>query len=540
MRFSDLPSSLCYRCSHKAVSFRYSEELAAAIGHGAEAEAKLRVELDDIALDVIFQGPESARIYNRGVVSRLSKSLLTTFFRGGTHSGGQLVLRGWQACEKFKQKTGSNSGSSTPAGRSGTPASSHTPRSSLDTKSTAGESSATAAVQGYGSSLYDMQSSIASGLSRYWYANQKEGSTEPGRQTPQTVAEQATSSSSQQQTVTEPPEAADATIQNLQQPAEEGAPQQRAEPKHPEELVLCIHGIGQKLADTYDRVRISQIALQRYCPLILSQFSFVHAVNELRTHAARHSSDPAFSDVIKGKRLQFLPVRWRSQLQRTYDPCVLSCLQLTSMAAVHESKTHRSGEGDEDPFEDNEYSIRDVEPAGMSSLRAVVSDICLDVPHYMSHHRQNMVKVVVQEANRIYRLFCQRNPGFSGKVSIIAHSLGGPIAVDASITFAPLVCTNALNMFGPVTLDSQQPANLGASSEGPDARATAFLRELLLQHQGIDRTVPGTDFCCRSLTCRSVAVCWFTNSNLLSPERRSADPSTGSGQDPGRWQRRGS
>lgn len=228
--------------------------MASAIGHGAEAEAKLRVELDDIALDVIFQGPESARIYNRGVVSRLSKSLLTTFFRGGTHSGGQLVLRGWQACMKFKQKAGSNSGSSTPAGRSGTPASSHTPKSSLDTKSTAGESNITSAAQGYGSSLYDMQSSIASGLSKYWYANQIEGSAEQGIKTTQTVAEQATSSSAQHQTATDPPEAAEATIQNLEQPNDSGAPQQRSEPEHPEELILCIHGIGQKLADSYDRV----------------------------------------------------------------------------------------------------------------------------------------------------------------------------------------------------------------------------------------------------------------------------------------------
>lgn len=51
----------------------------------------------------------------------------------------------------------------------------------------------------------------------------------------------------------------------------------------------------------------------------------------------------------------------------------------------------------------------------------------------LSHHRHRVVKVVVQEANRVYRLFCQRNPGFNGKVSIVAHSLGAPLAVDVRL-----------------------------------------------------------------------------------------------------------
>ena len=42
------------------------------------------------------------------------------------------------------------------------------------------------------------------------------------------------------------------------------------------------------------------------------------------------------------------------------------------------------------------------------------------------------MRAVVKDANRIYRLFCERNPGFSknGKVSIIAHSLGSALSAD--------------------------------------------------------------------------------------------------------------
>lgn len=48
----------------------------------------------------------------------------------------------------------------------------------------------------------------------------------------------------------------------------------------------------------------------------------------------------------------------------------------------------------------------------------------------MSHHRLRVVQVVMKEANRVYRLFCQRNPKFKGKCSIVAHSLGAPLAID--------------------------------------------------------------------------------------------------------------
>jgi phospholipase DDHD1 len=43
-----------------------------------------------------------------------------------------------------------------------------------------------------------------------------------------------------------------------------------------------------------------------------------------------------------------------------------------------------------------------------------------------------MITSLIYEANRVYRLFCQRNPYFakSGRVSIIAHSLGSALATD--------------------------------------------------------------------------------------------------------------
>ena len=93
----------------------------------------------------------------------------------------------------------------------------------------------------------------------------------------------------------------------------------------------------------------------------------------------------------------------------------------------------------------------------MPFLRQVVSGLVLDVPFYLTpHHKKKMLGAVVvrsfptralrkprtlttsplpdeqKDANRIYRLFCARNPAFvkHGRVSIIAHSLGSTLCTD--------------------------------------------------------------------------------------------------------------
>lgn len=52
------------------------------------------------------------------------------------------------------------------------------------------------------------------------------------------------------------------------------------------------------------------------------------------------------------------------------------------------------------------------------------------------HHKSKMTTAVVRDANRVYRLFCQRNPYFAlrGRVSIIAHSLGSALVSDVLST----------------------------------------------------------------------------------------------------------
>jgi hypothetical protein len=51
--------------------------------------------------------------------------------------------------------------------------------------------------------------------------------------------------------------------------------------------------------------------------------------------------------------------------------------------------------------------------------------VLLDIPLFMSHHRQKMIEAVCIQANKLYRLWLARNPDFEkhGRVHIIGHSV---------------------------------------------------------------------------------------------------------------------
>ncbi|SJX65224.1 uncharacterized protein SRS1_15983 [Sporisorium reilianum f. sp. reilianum] len=86
----------------------YADELKSSVSLGAEAEAKLKCNLKTLKNSyVIFQGPRLARLYQEGFSNRLSKQFFTAW--SGEHSGGQLLIRGFQT---QAQLTGVKQGSS--------------------------------------------------------------------------------------------------------------------------------------------------------------------------------------------------------------------------------------------------------------------------------------------------------------------------------------------------------------------------------------------------------------------------------------------
>lgn len=167
------------------------------------------------------------------------------------------------------------------------------------------------------------------------------------------------------------------------------------------ELVLVIHGIGQKLAQSYD------------------SFDFVHACNQLRVECHKASTtDPKMRHFLQNKRVQFIPIRWRHSLD----------FEMEGFAdGSSENETEEAN-----PTK-NTFTMKDIQiPDSIQFVREVVTGLVLDVPLYMSPKQHKlMIAAVIEQANKVYQLFCRRNPYYTGrKVSILAHSLGAALTVD--------------------------------------------------------------------------------------------------------------
>ncbi|KAH7114360.1 DDHD domain-containing protein [Dendryphion nanum] len=189
--------------------------------------------------------------------------------------------------------------------------------------------------------------------------------------------------------------------------AQSGAPPYRRQKSDPAlalserpqvtDLVLVIHGIGQKLSER------------------IETFHFTHAINAFRREV---NVELGTDDVKRYLRkdmggIMVLPVNWRNRVS----------LEDEASGRIEE---------EEDPAS-NKFSLKDITPETLPSVRGIVSDVMLDIPYYLSpEHNPKMISACIHEANRIYRLWCQNNPGFGefGRVHLIAHSLGSVMAID--------------------------------------------------------------------------------------------------------------
>lgn len=153
------------------------------------------------------------------------------------------------------------------------------------------------------------------------------------------------------------------------------------------DLILVIHGIGQHLAAQYE------------------SFNFIYASNQLRHGLRKQALDPRFASLLDKRRCQVLPVQWRANLKLESDDYV-------------ESERNER---------DNVFTVADITIGkSIPYVREVTNSVLLDIPLFMSDHRQRMIEAVCQQANRLYRLWVARHPHFeeNGRVHIVGHSVG--------------------------------------------------------------------------------------------------------------------
>jgi hypothetical protein len=174
-----------------------------------------------------------------------------------------------------------------------------------------------------------------------------------------------------------------------------------------EHLLLVTHGIGQRLG-----IRMESV-------------NFVHDVNSLRKTIKSVYTDSSDLQALnsevesesKNSRIQVLPICWRH------------LLDFPKQSLKHNHKEHDLGDID---FEDLEYpNLEDITVEGVPAVRNLLTDLALDILLYQSPAYKNHIsRIVLQECNRIYRLFKERHPAFKGRVSLVGHSLGSAIMFD--------------------------------------------------------------------------------------------------------------
>ncbi|KAH0562529.1 hypothetical protein GP486_002789, partial [Trichoglossum hirsutum] len=164
------------------------------------------------------------------------------------------------------------------------------------------------------------------------------------------------------------------------------------------DLILVIHGIGQKLSERVE------------------SFNFTHAINSFRRMINVEMRNEYVMQHLRPdqKGIMVLPVNWRSTLSFEDGGPPPEC-----------------EDGEPDPTT-NYFTLNDITPSTIPAVRNLISDVMLDIPYYLSHHKPRVIKAVVTEANRIYCLWCKNNPGFdkTGRVHLVAHSLGSAMALD--------------------------------------------------------------------------------------------------------------
>jgi len=155
----------------------------------------------------------------------------------------------------------------------------------------------------------------------------------------------------------------------------------------------------------------------------MESMNFIHDINVLRkTLKTVYGSSPdlqALNSEIdklpKNCRVQVLPIVWRHLLDFPRQSF----------------KQNREQDLTEADGEDEAYpSLDHITLESAPIIRQGITDLALDILLYQSAYREHIASIVVQECNRVYELFIQRNPSFAGKVSLVGHSLGSAILFD--------------------------------------------------------------------------------------------------------------
>src|SRR5271170_1480659 len=140
--------------------------------------------------------------------------------------------------------------------------------------------------------------------------------------------------------------------------------------------------------------------------LVVESFAFTHAINRFRTHLnTERENQLVKNDVRKHYHPCILPINWRSRLSFDFDR--------PPTPQTHRPSLSRMSTSTSGILEDNIFTLKDLQPNSIPIVRDLIKDVMLDIPYYLSSHKEVILQAVVEEANRVYQVFVKSNEYFT-------------------------------------------------------------------------------------------------------------------------------
>lgn len=126
------------------------------------------------------------------------------------------------------------------------------------------------------------------------------------------------------------------------------------------------------------------------------------SIPQLGADLRNQYKNPALASIVRDRRIQVLPVQWRASLQLD----------------------QQDSQEDVEHGMDNRFTMADITiNKSIPYVRELTNSVLLDIPLFMSQHRLKMIEAVCLQANKLYRLWMARNPGWKGRIHLIGHSV---------------------------------------------------------------------------------------------------------------------
>jgi len=417
-----------------------------------------------IGQSITYSGPNSAWLLSTNIASQLARAVMTKI-TNNENIGGTRLIRGYAEVEKWKQRNEEELRSKSTKGRRARTRSTDRKQSG-DSISSISSTLSMSKLKSKNTERKQSEDSVSSSLSMTSISADKDKEeSDPNTKFPEKSNTEY-------------------SINNYAVNEEESKDHRYDKIEH---LVFVVHGIGEKFAEEKSVSTIEKSVndirktAKEVAKLYFAKNKADHRGGSLPKYPS--TSESAYKNIYvpEGTGVQFLPVNWRrnmnmdkykrkkkqrrSNLSLTLKKSLSNLEKRLEAEDEEDTKTEesvtekekestddlklkkstellkpgldddnksRASESDIEDDEDDDFPrMEDVMLESIPLVRTLVMDLALDVLFYMiPRYYQQMISILADELNRLYKVFIQHHPDFNGKVSFFGHSLGSQLCFD--------------------------------------------------------------------------------------------------------------